>query len=139
MEAPHTSDRHRDWITASSDVDPSDSCNLHRDLLTDRTAGSGPPQDRGALDQGIAIVHLAEASSDGVEDSWKNTTIAVRSNRNRGAIEPRSWILHRGIDSTILRRHSMVDRDHDQPTIVAQSWPDRSAIVARSWCDRSFF
>ena len=30
----------------------------------------------------------------------------------------------------------MLDRDHDQPMIVARSWPDRGAIVARSWPDR---
>ena len=92
-----------------------------------------PPHDRGALDRGIAIVHPAEASLDGVEDSWKDTTIAVRSNRDRGAIKPRSWIFHRGIDSAIFRRRSMVDRDHDQPTIVARSRRDRGPIVVRSW------
>ena len=46
--------------------------------------------DRGARDRRIAIVHPAGASTDGIDASWKNTTIAVRSNRDRGAIEPQS-------------------------------------------------
>ena len=46
--------------------------------------------DRGARDRRIAIVHPTGASTDGIDASWKNTTIAVRSNRDRGPIEPRS-------------------------------------------------
>ena len=62
-----------------------------------------PPHDRGAVDRGIAIVHSAEASSDGGEDSRQNSTIAVRSNRDRGAIEPRSWLFHREVEATTRR------------------------------------
>ena len=55
------------------------------------------------------------------------STIVARSNRNRGAIEPRSWLLHRGIHATIIRRHSFENRDHDWLTIVARSWRDRDS------------
>ena len=86
--------------------------------------------------------------SDGDEVSWKNSTIAVRSNRDRGAIEPRSWNFWHGLKAMIAahdsewRRQekrprsrleiltivvrSLLDRDHDQ----ARSWPRSSAIVA---------
>ena len=89
-----------------------------------------PPHDHGTLDQGIAIVHSAEAPSDGGEDSQKNPTIAVRLNRDRGAIQPRSWIFRHGITSTIIRQRSLVDRDHDRCPIAARSSPDRGAIAA---------
>ena len=45
-----------------------------------------------------------ELQSDDLQDSWKNSTIAVRSNRDRGAIEPRSWNLRCWIASTRSRR-----------------------------------
>ena len=82
-----------------------------------------PPHDRGALDRGIAIVHPARASSNGVDDSWKNTTIAVRLNHDRGAIESRWYIFHHGIDSTIFR---------------GIKW-FAITISSRSWLDRGFF
>ena len=63
--------------------------------------------------------------SDGYEDTWKNSTIAVRSNRDRGAIEPRSWKFRRGITST----GSDGSRLLTSTTIDARSWPDRDAIV----------
>ena len=92
-----------------------------------------PPYDRGTLDRGIAIVHSAEAPSDDEEDSRKNPTIALRSNRNSGAIEPRWCVFHRGITSMIIRWRSLVDRDHDQLTIVARSWCDRGSFEAKFW------
>ena len=73
-------------------------------------------------------LHL-KISSDGVGDAWKNTTIAVRSNRDRGAIEPRSWILPHGIYPTIIERQFPRIRS----TIDARSWSivvDRVKIVA---------
>ena len=74
--------------------------------------------------------------SDGWESAWKKSKIVARSNRNRGAIEPRSWLLHGGITSTIFRRQSLEDRDHDRSMIVARSWCNHGPIAARSWPDR---
>ena len=48
-----------------------------------------------------AITITGSPSNDG-ESSWKNSTIAARSNRDRGAIELRSWLLQRGIGAAIL-------------------------------------
>ena len=66
-----------------------------------------------------------DASSDDPDALWKNSTIAVRSNRDRGAIEPRSWSVQCGINSTIVRKevvriYSEIDAQstHDQATIV---------------------
>ena len=48
--------------------------------------------DRGARDRRIAIVHPIRASTDGIDASWKNTTIAVRSKCDRAAIvDLSSW------------------------------------------------
>ena len=47
----------------------------------------------------IAIVHPVGSSSDGGGASWKNSTIAVRSNCDRGVIEPRSGNLRKAIVS----------------------------------------
>ena len=63
--------------------------------------------------------------SDGYEDTLKNSTITVRSNRDRGAIELRSWKFQRGIAST----GSDGGRLLTSTTIDARSWPDRGAIV----------
>ena len=62
--------------------------------------GGGASHNRGwiaigrtrEVDRDLAIVtlQLPEARSDGVEGLWKNSTIATRSSRDRGAIEPRS-------------------------------------------------
>ena len=74
--------------------------------------------------------------SDGGEDSWKNHTIVVRSNGDRGAIEPQSWILCRGIDSMIVKRCLIEDRQHDRRTIgprLRHDWVSFwSKIVAHS-------
>ena len=72
----------------------------------------------------------SRAPSDGQDNSQKNSMIAVRSNRNRGAIEPRSWIFCHGIISMSIKWHSL----RIEITIYSRSWPNRSAIVARSWC-----
>ena len=58
--------------------------------------------------------------------------IAVRSNRDRGAIEPRSWSFRRGITSN----GSDGNRRRPRIMISPQSWPNRRPIVARSWPDR---
>ena len=90
-----------------------------------------------------AWTHLARpisiksrSPSDGQDDSQKNSTIAVRSNRDRGAIELRSWIFHHGIISMIIGRHPVENQDHDRGPIAARSLPDcgpfRSEIQAYS-------
>ena len=61
--------------------------------------------------------------SDGLEALWKNSTIAVRSNRDRGAIQLRSGSLHGAIASN----RSENDRRLTRTSIVAWSWPDRGS------------
>ena len=56
---------------------------------------------------------------------WKNSTIAAQSNRDRGAIEPRSLLLHSGITSTRLDGVRRVTRT----SIMARSRRDRGMIV----------
>ena len=74
-----------------------------------------PPHDCGTLDRGaIETVYSPEAPSDGGECSRKNSTITAWSNRDRGAIEPRSWILRRGIKATIVRQYLFENREHDR-------------------------
>ena len=65
--------------------------------------------------------------------SWKNSTIAVRSRRDRGHNQPRSRLFHHGIISMIIKRRPVENQDHDRGPIAARSWPDRGAIVTRSW------
>ena len=50
------------------------------------------PRNQGLRDRAIVTIESPEAQSDGAEGSWKHSMIAVRSNRDRGAIEPRSWL-----------------------------------------------
>ena len=86
-----------------------------------------------SLERPISI--KSRAPLDGQDDSLKNSTIAVQSNRDHGAIEPRSWIFRRGITTTISNGiHWRINIK-----INSQSWPDRGAIKARSWCDRGPF
>ena len=65
--------------------------------------------------------------SDGAKRSWKNSTIAVRSNRNRDVIEPRSRSLRGGIASS----RSDGDRRTTGTTNVARPRRDRGLIVAK--------
>ena len=108
-------------------------------------------QNRGPRDRAIGAIRSPEALSDGCEDTWKNSTIAVRSNRDRGTIEPRSWSNCCGINSTRARRdfHDMCSEidaqsTHDQATIVVdrcrsrrKAWPVGNGIhgeiQANSW------
>ena len=82
-------------------------------------------------DRAIVTLQSPEDRSDGVEGLWKNSTIAVQSNRDRGTIEPRSGSLHGGIAAN----RAGVDRRTTRTTIVARSWRDRGPIAARSWPD----
>ena len=125
-------DRHRTVVINRNQeltwrhVQGSESSDHHRDVL-----------DHGVLVRAITIVHSPEAPSDGWEDSWKKSTIVVRSNRDHGAIEPRSWLLHRGINATILSINGARfplkmagEKVHDRSPISTRSWPQSSAIVA---------
>ena len=76
---------------------------------------------------------IARSQSDGCKDSWKKSTIKARSNRNRGAIKPRSWLLHRRINAMIIRQRSFENQDHDRLTIVAQSWRECGSFEVKSW------
>ena len=105
--------RPRRTLTARSDHPPH--------LITDRTAGGGLSSRSRSDGHGEeryssfrGDTWSVQFQSDGVEDSCKNTTIAVRSNLDCGAIESRSWILHRGIDSTIFRRRLRWITDNTQ-------------------------
>ena len=59
--------------------------------------------------------------SNGVCSVWKNSTIAARSNRDRGAIEPQSRRVRRGI----VAGRTDGDRRRVSTTIDARSRPDR--------------
>ena len=75
----------------------------------------------GALD----LHRIADASSDGGEDSRKNSTIAVWSNHDRGIIEPRSWLFYHENEATI---HGAWFQ-----WIVASFWSEIEAIMASFW------
>ena len=83
------------------------------------------------VDRDLAIVtlQLPEARSDGVEGLWKNSTIATRSSRDRGAIEPRS----RGLGRENWADSFPIDRPVIEEALTPRSTPDRDPIVARSW------
>ena len=105
--------------------------NFHRCVITDSSDGSGITLLMIGVHwiKWITIVQTPEAWSDGVE----NSTIAVRSNRDRSAIEPRSGSFCGGIAS----RRSDADRRATKTMIVARSRRDRGPIVARSRPDRA--
>ena len=98
---------------------PSDGCDFYCDFLTNRTAGGGSPSE--SWIGRISIVPSPELQSDGLRDSWKNSTIAARSSRDRGTYDVES---------------SPVDRQAIDEGSGPRSWPDRGPIVARSWPDR---
>ena len=83
------------------------------------------PHDHNLLDRAIVTVPSPEALSDGYEVSRKNSTIAVRSNRDRGAIEPRSWLFHRGFTATISA-HDLNSRRHD---FIVDSLPRSQRMI----------
>ena len=91
------------------------------------------PHNHGLRNPAIVIIHSPEAQSDGLEDSRKNSTIAVRSNRDRGAIEPRSWLFHRGINATISA-HGFNSKQQEK---CPRPRPDRLAIVDQSPLDHN--
>ena len=68
--------------------------------------------------------------SDDWEDSWKKSTIVVRSNCDRGAIEPRSSLFHRGINATIHGARFQLKMAGEKSTIEARSPHDRGPIAA---------
>ena len=84
-------------------------------ICIDRTAGDGLP-----------------LRSDGFEDSWKNATIAVRSNRDRITIERRLCSFSAESEDRVVTLHQAVIGE----TSTVRSTLDRDAIVARPWPDR---
>ena len=110
--------RHVDasWLWSSSTAD------LHRGTIViciDRTAGDGIP-----------------LRSDGFEDSWKNATIAVRSNRDRTAIALRSsgdYIRSARNQKTkslrFIRQWLGEHQPYDRPPIATRSWSNRGLIA----------
>ena len=102
-----------DRMLTCGHVESSDASNLHQ---TDVVAiaiiitiffhpMADAHRNHGPRDRAIVTIRSPEALSDGYEDTWKNSTIVVRSNRDRGPIEPRSWSLRYGITS--------IDQDDD--------------------------
>ena len=66
----------------------------------------------------------SRAPLDGQDNLRKNSTIAVRSNGDRGAIEPRSWIFRRGIISTSIKWDSL----RIEITICSRSWSNSKSV-----------
>ena len=146
MEAPKTSDRHRDLITASSDVTSIDGRDLSRFrksgsiawsfldclILIERSRCSAISE----LNKGDTWTHLMRRSpSDGGRfvrrwipiGRWIASNEVPRSTRDRGPIGARSWP-----DQRAIVARSALDRG----PINARSWLDRRAIVACSTRDR---
>ena len=90
------------------------------------------PHNHGLLDRAIVTIQSPEAQLNGLEDSRKNSTIAVRSNHDRSVIESRSWLFHRGISATISAQGFNSKCQEKYPRLR----PDRLAIVDRSPIDR---
>ena len=74
-------------------------------------------------------IWIGGSSSDGTEGLWKNSTIAARSNRDRGAIEPRSrrdraaiGLLSASPYFQAIGEQSTAYQDFDRGPIVARSW-----------------
>ena len=95
-----------------------------------RTADA--PRNLGPRDRAIVTLQSLKDRSDGVEELWKNSTIAVRSSRDRAAIEPRLGSIRGGI--TAIRVEG--NRRTTRTTIVARSWRDHGPIAARLWRNR---
>ena len=90
------------------------------------------PCNCGPRDCAIVAIQSPEAKSNDAEGSWKNSTIADRSNRDGGAIELRSLHLQHGIRVASL----LIDLTGVVEASMPRSTPDRGPIVARSWPDR---
>ena len=71
-------------------------------------------------------ITIGGSPSDGANTSWKNSTIAIRSNRDRAAIAHHSS----RNQSTTVRRHFLEHLEHDRRPIVARSWSIVAKIVA---------
>ena len=74
-------------------------------------------------------LHSSEVPSDGLDDSWKNSTIEPRSRRDRAAIAHHSSWNHLHDHRKKVVGASIPRSTHDRGPIAARSWPDRGAIV----------
>ena len=97
------------------------------------------PYDRGLCDRAIVTIPSPEAPSNGYEDSRKNSTIAIRLNRDRGVIEPPSWLFHSGINATIHGARFQLKMAGENFTIDARLSRNRGLIVATIKYDRGVF
>ena len=124
VEGSESFDRHRCSSVINRDR------SLHPDAWT-----AVMHRDNGGLPSGGG--HSSRSCDrDGWEDSWKKSTIVVRSNSDRGAIKPRSWLLHRGINTTILPipgAQFPLKTAGEKSLIEARSPLDRGHDQARSW------
>ena len=90
------------------------------------------PCNLGPRDRAIVTLHSHEDRSDDVEGLWKNSTITVRSSRDRATIAARSsrdWGAY-VVESPPFEWRAIDERPGPR------SRPDRGAIVARSLPDR---
>ena len=85
------------------------------------TRGASDHHQKGMPLDRDRTVHSPDVSSDGSEVSWKNSTIAARSSRDRGAIEEIPAPDRRGF----ISNRSAGDRRSTSVTIDARSWRDR--------------
>ena len=108
---------------------------LHREMIAvfiNRTAGSGLVSWSWPTGSANRNRSSPEAQSNGGERSWKNSTIADRSNHDCNTIEPQSRRFWR----EIVVESPPVNRTAIDEWPKLRSWPDGDAIVARSWPDR---
>ena len=109
----------------------------HGDARSVGSSSKGMPLDRDRT------VHSPDVSSDGSEVSWKNSTIALRSNRDRGTIEPRSGSFRGRIASrqsdanrrTTKKTRGPLQSSGFSSNVGGTSWKN-SMIAARSSSDR---
>ena len=105
-----------DFIDASGQLD------LHRPDNNQASAGLiGDDRDHHLSDRD----HTEERLCGRIPRSRCNcTAIALRSRRDRGKNQPRSWLFHHRIISTIIKRRPVENQDHDRGPIKARTWPD---------------
>ena len=130
-------DPSRSWRRAessgASDLHHADGSESREPWGSCESRSPGSPSDGPRSSRSTPIVatrgplQSAGFPSDDGGQSWKNSTIEVRSNRDRGEIEPWTGSLRGGI----VAIQADGDRRTIWTTIVARSRPDRGLIVAK--------